>query len=91
MGGTIQPYHHTEAVLWKAEGCFWTSRFMEITDQRSDWQATDCMGLRESSLMGADGFLADLVHCVQADCIVISSSCIFFSYLHCTVGIVICH
>lgn len=32
----------------RAEGCFWTSRFMEITDQSPDWQATDCMGLSGS-------------------------------------------
>lgn len=56
LWGTIQSYHHREAVLWKAEGCFWTSRFMEITDQSSDWQATDCMSLSGSWLMGADGF-----------------------------------
>lgn len=45
-----------EAVLWRAEGCFWTSRFREITEQSSDWQATDCMCLGGSCLMGADGF-----------------------------------
>ncbi len=57
---SIQPYHHREAVLWRAKGCFWTSRFMEITDQSSDWQATDCMSLSESWLMGADGWVGAL-------------------------------
>ena len=45
-----------EAVLWRAEGCFWTSRFREITDHSTDWQATDCMCLGGSCSMGADGF-----------------------------------
>jgi len=62
MGGgcslwwTIQFYHHREAVLREAEGCFWTGRLMEITDQSSDWQATDCTGLSGSWSMRADGF-----------------------------------
>lgn len=56
LWGTIRSYHHREAVLWRAEGRFWTTRFMEITDQCSDWQATDCTGLSGSWLMGADGF-----------------------------------
>lgn len=73
LWGTIQPYHHRE-VLWEAEGCFWTSRFMEITDQSSDWQATDCMCLSGSWLMGADGFWLTWcpAGCMRADCMVSS-------------------
>lgn len=31
LWGTIRPYHRKEEVLWRAQGCFWTSRYMEIT------------------------------------------------------------
>lgn len=89
LWGTIQPYHHREAILWKAEGCFWTSRYMEITDQSSDWQATDCMCLSGSRLMGADGFCSRWrpAGCMRADCMVSNKAnavlqyCALFLYL----------
>lgn len=70
--GDYSAYHHRDTVLWKAEGCFWTSRYMEITDQSSDWQATDCRSLSGSWLMGADGFWSRRrpAGCVHADCMV---------------------
>lgn len=83
-------------------GCFWTSRFMEITDQSSDWQATDCMCLSGSWSMGADGFRFSWcpAGCMQADCMV-SSKCsatvlcsyycvLFFTVLHMKLWSVIC-
>lgn len=82
MGGLFSPYHHREAVLQKAEGCFWTSRFMEITDQSSDWQATDCMCLSGSWLMEADGFWSSCcpAGCMHADCMVSSPAKAMLQY-----------
>lgn len=30
LWGTIWPYHRKEEMLWRAQGCVWTSRYMEI-------------------------------------------------------------